>query len=141
MPDVVVGAALFKDGKVLAARRMAPPQLAGRWEFPGGKVELDESEPQALVRELREELGMEVWVAELLGRAPLGDGRELALFLCRPTSGRAQLDGDHDCVLWLSAAELSSVSWLDADRLLLGVVGEALRREVRREGQCGRGHR
>jgi 8-oxo-dGTP diphosphatase len=127
---VVVGAALFSDGKVLAARRTAPPALAGRWEFPGGKVEPDESEPEALIRELREELSLDVRVIELLGRARLGDGRELALYLSRPTGGCAEPDVDHDCVRWLSPAELSSVSWLDADRLLLSVVGEALHREV-----------
>jgi 8-oxo-dGTP diphosphatase len=127
---VVVGAALFSDGKVLAARRTAPPALAGRWEFPGGKVEPDESEPQALIRELWEELALKVRVIELLGRAQLGDGRELALYLSRPTGGCAQPDVDHDCVRWLSPAELSSVTWLDADRLLLSVVGQALRREI-----------
>lgn len=127
---MVVGAALFSDGKVLAARRTAPPALAGRWEFPGGKVEPDESEPQALIRELWEELALKVRVIELLGRAQLGDGRELALYLSRPTGGCAQPDVDHDCVRWLSPAELSSVTWLDADRLLLSVVGQALRREI-----------
>lgn len=126
---VVVGAALFMDGKVLAARRTAPPSVAGRWEFPGGKVERGESEPQALIRELREELSLEAQVSQLLGRVPLGDGRELALYLCRPTGGSAQPNVDHDCVRWLSAVDLSSVPWLDADCLLLDAVSDVLHRE------------
>lgn len=69
---VVVGAALFDDGgRLLAARRSAPPELAGRWELPGGKVEPGERPDAALVRELREELGVD---AETVERVP-GSGR------------------------------------------------------------------
>ena len=55
---VVVGAALLDDGRLLAARRSAPPELAGRWELPGGKVEPGETPEKALVRELHEELNV-----------------------------------------------------------------------------------
>jgi 8-oxo-dGTP diphosphatase len=120
--DVVVGAAVVEGGKVLAARRTAPPALSGQWEFPGGKVELGESEPEALARELREELSLEVEVGDLLGRVPLADGRDLAVYRCRSGSGTAQPGADHDQVRWLSAAELSSVNWVEADRLLLDAV-------------------
>ena len=84
---VVVAAAVVREGTVLTARRIAPASLAGRWEFPGGKVEPGESEPQALIRELREELSLEVRVCELLGRTPLGDDGELALYLTRAVGG------------------------------------------------------
>ena len=56
---LVVGAAVVRDGRVLACRRTTPPEAAGRWEFPGGKVEPGESPDAALVRELHEELGVE----------------------------------------------------------------------------------
>lgn len=128
MPSAVVGAALVSDGRVLAARRLNPPALAGRWEFPGGKVEPGESEPQALIRELREELSVEARVVRLLGRAPVSAGRALAVYLCRSTGGDPRPGVDHDCVRWLSAAELSSLAWLSADRQLLRVVEDALRR-------------
>ncbi len=85
---------------------------------------------RALARELREELALDVRVCDLLARAPLGEGQELALYVSRSTGGRPQPNGDHDCVRWLSAGELSSVSWLDADLLRLDAVGEVLRREL-----------
>jgi 8-oxo-dGTP diphosphatase len=100
--------------------------VAGRWEFPGGKVEAGESEPQALIRELREELSIDADVVEVLGRISLGAGQELAIYLCQPRSGDPRLGVDHDRLRWLFAAELSSVTWLSADRQLLSVVKNAL---------------
>ena len=77
---VVVGAALLDKGRVLAARRSAPPEVAGGWEFPGGKVNPGESEREALVRECREELGVEVEpLGRLDGEQPLKTGYVLRL--------------------------------------------------------------
>lgn len=60
----VVAAIIERDGKILLAQRPAQSDQAGLWEFAGGKVEPDESQRQALVRELREELGIEATVGE-----------------------------------------------------------------------------
>ncbi len=60
----VVAAIIERDGKILLAQRPAHSDQAGLWEFAGGKVEPDESQRQALVRELREELGIEAAVGE-----------------------------------------------------------------------------
>ena len=57
---LVVGAAVVRHGRVLATRRTNPPEAAGRWEFPGGKVEPGEDAEDAVVREIREELGCDV---------------------------------------------------------------------------------
>ena len=62
--SVVVGAVIVREGRVLAARRTRPADLAGQWEFPGGKVEECESLPEALVRELREELSATITVLD-----------------------------------------------------------------------------
>src|SRR6201991_2160233 len=64
---VVVATAVLRDGAVLAAQRTRPPALAGRWELPGGRVEAGEREPEAVVRECREELGTAVRVTGRLG--------------------------------------------------------------------------
>jgi 8-oxo-dGTP diphosphatase len=60
---VIVAAIIVMDGRVLACERSAPPEVAGRWEFPGGKVEPGESIEQALSRELHEELGITIGAA------------------------------------------------------------------------------
>ncbi|MFC9674623.1 MULTISPECIES: (deoxy)nucleoside triphosphate pyrophosphohydrolase [unclassified Streptomyces] len=115
-PTVVVAAALQDSGRLLAARRSAPPELAGRWELPGGKVEPGEEPKRALVRELREELGI---VAELVapvpGEWPLKPGYVLRVWTARLLSGRPRPLEDHDELRWLGPDEIWSVDWLDQD--------------------------
>ena len=118
----VVGAAVLRDGRVLASRRTAPPRLAGYWEFPGGKVEVDESDEQALVRELLEELRVGAVVGARLGpQVPIGDTAVLRVYLVTIT-GEPQLV-DHDLHRWLSVDELDEVPWVPVD----APVVEALR--------------
>ena len=62
--DVAIGILHRKDGYILMAERPADKPSGGRWEFPGGKIEADENPHQALVRELREEIGIELVTAE-----------------------------------------------------------------------------
>ena len=111
----VVGAALVRDGRVLASRRTEPPRLAGLWEFPGGKVEDGEDDAQALVRELREELRVEAVVGDRLGGDVLiGATAVLRVYLCRLVSGEPALV-DHDAHRWLAAGELLDVPWIPVD--------------------------
>jgi 8-oxo-dGTP diphosphatase len=67
---VAAGVLIDTSGRVLLAQRPPGKHLAGMWEFPGGKCETDEDAPQALVRELREELGIEAEPADFLIRVP-----------------------------------------------------------------------
>ncbi|MDG4861802.1 (deoxy)nucleoside triphosphate pyrophosphohydrolase [Streptomyces sp. T-3] len=115
---LVVGAALYADGRMLAARRSAPASLAGRWELPGGKVEPGELPEQALVRELREELGVSAELLERLpGEWPLGrPGYVLQAWTAKLISGEPQPLEDHDELRWLSPSEIWTVNWLDEDR-------------------------
>ena len=113
---IVVGAAVIRGGRLLATRRRAPSALAGGWEFPGGKVEAGESEREALVRECREELGVEIVVsARLDGARPLGPDHELHVWIAEITAGEPQPLEDHDAVRWLGPDELHDVPWLEAD--------------------------
>ncbi|CCK27689.1 NUDIX hydrolase [Streptomyces davaonensis JCM 4913] len=115
---VVVGAALLDDGRLLAARRSAPPELAGRWELPGGKVEPGETPEAALVRELREELGVETETGERVpGEWPLRAPYVLKVWTAHllPGSPAPKPLQDHDELRWLTLAELWDVEWLDQD--------------------------
>ncbi|MEU7643274.1 (deoxy)nucleoside triphosphate pyrophosphohydrolase [Streptomyces huasconensis] len=113
---IVVGAALYDDGRLLAARRSAPPELAGGWELPGGKVEPGERCEDALVRELREELGVEAEVVERVpGQWPLAKGYVLRVWTARLRSGDPAPLQDHDELRWLTPDQVWSVEWLAAD--------------------------
>ena len=115
----MVGAAVLRDGAVLAARRTTPPEAAGRWEFPGGKVEPGEDPGTALVREVHEELGCTVEVVGWLdGEVPIGERHLLRVALARLVAGEPQ-PVEHDRVRWLAPGELDGVDWLDPDRPFL----------------------
>jgi 8-oxo-dGTP diphosphatase len=121
----VVGAAIVRDRWVLAARRSRPARLAGGWEFPGGKVEANESETDALVRECLEELGVTVRVGGRLGEAIDGPIRLVLYGAVLGDVEPVPLE-DHDRLCWLSSDELDSVPWLPIDRQLLVVVADHL---------------
>ena len=125
-PQRVVGAAIVRAGRVLAARRTAPAAAVGRWEFPGGKVETDETPEAALVREIAEELGCRVAVeAWLPGAVAIGDRHELIVATCSLLAGEPT-PVEHDRVRWLGADELGDVDWLEPDRPFLAALREHL---------------
>jgi 8-oxo-dGTP diphosphatase len=116
-PKVVVGAAIIAAGRVLGCARSSPPELAGRWEFPGGKVEPGEAEVAALVRECAEELGVRIEVGDRIGRdVPLGHGRSvLKVYAARLVGDDQPQPLEHSELRWLRPEELDSVPWLPAD--------------------------
>lgn len=110
-------AIIESDGKVLAARRAANQSLAGKWEFPGGKVEPHEDPREALIREIHEELGCEIAVEHAMP-AIFHDYVEFAIHLlpyqCRLISGEP-IALEHESVDWYPIAELSALDWAEAD--------------------------
>ena len=122
----MVGAAIVRDGRVLAARRTTPASAAGRWEFPGGKVEPGETETESLVREVEEELGLRISVDRwLAGSEEIGDRYRLRVALATIEAGEPS-PVEHDQVRWLAVDELGDVDWLDADRPFLSELSQAL---------------
>ncbi|MGH1562030.1 NUDIX domain-containing protein [Mumia sp. DW29H23] len=125
---VVVGVALVRDGRVLAARRTRPAAAAGGWELPGGKVEPGESEIEAARREVAEELGCDVAVGRrLAGEVALPGGLVLRAHVGEIVSGEPE-PTEHDLLRWLGPDELDTVPWLDADRPFLPELAALLRR-------------
>lgn len=114
---VVVGAAIIAAGRVLACARSSPPEAAGRWEFPGGKVEPGETEVAALIRECAEELAVRIEVGRRIGRdVRMGHGRSvLRVYAARLVGDAEPQPLEHAELRWLRADELDSVPWLPAD--------------------------
>jgi 8-oxo-dGTP diphosphatase len=113
--QIVVAGAIVAGSTVLIAQRNRPPELAGRWELPGGKVAAGESEAEALARELAEELGVDVSVGDHLGDVALSDSMTLRAYAATLLRGEPQ-PHDHAALRWVSAAELDDVDWVPADR-------------------------
>jgi mutator protein MutT len=126
-PVVEVSAALvFRDGKLLITQRREDAHLGGLWEFPGGKREPDESFEQCLVRELREELGIDVGVAELIESLTHAYPEKtvvLKFFRCRWLRNEPQAL-DCSAFRWVTPAELADFEFPAADARLIRRLGE-----------------
>ena len=125
---VIVAAALGDaDGRILVQQRAAGRAMAGLWEFPGGKIERGESAEMALVRELKEELGISTETACLapagFGTAPTDDGRQLLLLLyvCRKWNGIPKAL-DAAALRWVRPLELHDLPMPPADLPLIGLL-------------------
>jgi len=115
----VVAAAIFDvAGRVLIAQRPEGKHMAGWWEFPGGKVANGESDGDALVRELREELGVETQPGEhLMTLEHQYPDRHVELALWRATITRGEPRGlDGQRIKWIECRELGNEKLLEADR-------------------------
>jgi 8-oxo-dGTP diphosphatase len=126
--QLVVGVALVHAGRVLAARRSYPAASAGRWEFPGGKVDGGETPEDALVREVAEELGCVIAVTGWLEpEVEIRTGLVLRVATASLVDGEPiPRAGEHDAVRWLRADQLDEVDWLEADRPFTDILGKRL---------------
>jgi 8-oxo-dGTP diphosphatase len=130
----VVGAALVDGDRVLVAQRSGGP-YDGCWEFPGGKVERGEDDLAALVREIREELGVDVvpqaFVGEVVLDGVVGSGEPgvstLRVWWARIASGEPQAR-EHAALRWVRGDELDALDWIPADRPLIPAVQTLLTR-------------
>ena len=119
--------------QLLTARRTEPPIAAGLWEFPGGKVDPGETVERCVVREIREELGVDVALVQhivgpLDGWWPLTERIAISLWLCTiPEHQEPELLEDHDALSWLTADELYSVPWIPADEVIVRQLETMLR--------------
>ncbi|MDD7280710.1 MAG: (deoxy)nucleoside triphosphate pyrophosphohydrolase [Erysipelotrichaceae bacterium] len=116
----VVAAIIVDNGKYLACER-GYGEFKGLWEFPGGKVEKDESLEDALVREIQEELDVMVHVDSYFDSVEWDYPSfhlSMACFMCSIESGIISLN-EHNHIQWLHQDELDDVHWLDADKIIV----------------------
>lgn len=112
----VVVAAIIQDelGNFLCAKRGEWKSLPGKWEFPGGKANQGEELTSALIREIKEELSVDIKVIREFNRSVTGD-IELVCFVCDLISEKPTVSTDHSELLWVSEKDLSSLDWSEAD--------------------------
>jgi mutator protein MutT len=128
-PLVGVGAVIVQNGRVLLIRRGSEP-LKGHWTLPGGLIEVGESLIEGVVREVREETGLDVEVielVELLDRIHHHEDRVryhyvIADYLCRVISGEPRAASDAEAVRWVERAEWNSHSAILLDPITVRVI-------------------
>jgi 8-oxo-dGTP diphosphatase len=118
MQNLKVVAAIFvQEEKILAMKRAAHKPLPGKWEFPGGKIENNESAEEALIREIKEELNIDINQLELFDHSItlLPDWEvDLSCFLVQTESFPTK-STDHDAMRWLDKKDLLELDWSEAD--------------------------
>jgi mutator protein MutT len=117
----VSAALIFRDGKLLITQRRAKSDLGGLWEFPGGKREAGETFEECLVREIREELGIEISIGGLFEEVSHDYPEKsvhLKFFICKQISGEPQ---PLDCAAlkWVAKSELAAFEFPAADAQLV----------------------
>jgi 8-oxo-dGTP diphosphatase len=127
---VAAGALVDDDGRVLIARRPEGKAMAGLWEFPGGKVQAGETPEAALIRELREELGIDTRASCLAPNAFASHGYDafhllMPLFACRVWQGTPRAL-EHDALTWVAPVRLRDYPMPAADVPLIALLRDLL---------------
>ena len=127
MKTVRVAAAVIRDNNRIFATARGYGAFKGKWEFPGGKIEMGETSQEALKREIMEELATEIKVGELIDTIQY-DYPDFHLtmecFWCEVVNGGLELK-EHEAARWLMREELYNVEWLPADvRLIEKIKGK-----------------
>ena len=113
----VVGAAIIKEDKVLVMQRSNQMTLPGMWEFPGGKVEANETEQEALIREIKEELSVTINILDYIDEASYDydfGTVQLKVYTAEIISGQIALE-EHSDGKWVTADELKNIDWAPVD--------------------------
>ena len=123
----VVAAIIVHDNKIFATQR-GYGEFSGGWEFPGGKIEENETPEEAIKREILEELDSEIEVVDLFDTVEYDYPNfhlSMDCFICKIKSGDLVLK-EHINAKWLTKENLHSVDWLPADEGLIGKIRERL---------------
>lgn len=119
MIDVVCGVIINSEGKILACRRGAGRHLEGLWEFPGGKINLGETPDAALVREIKEELSVNVTILRkfdtVVEWSDSTASIRLIAYWCEISTDEFPVALEHSEILWCGFASLRELDWAQAD--------------------------
>lgn len=129
----VVAAVIRQGDRIFATQRGYGP-WKDKWEFPGGKIEPDETPEEALIREIREELDTEITVGEKVAQVEYDYPNfhlSLGCYMCEIQSGHLTLM-EHEAARWLTPEELDTVDWLPADYAVVNRLREIVKREAQR---------
>ncbi len=133
----VTGAIIVKGDKVLAGQRGYGP-LKGKWEFPGGKAKEHESDKDALTREIKEELEIDILVDKLVATVNAKDAQEKDISISFYTAYCADENlsfNAHDAFLWVDMAHIEELDWLPADKAIISDIEKILENN-RKKGEC-----
>lgn len=141
--SLIVAAAIVDNLRnpswILCCQRSAPPSVRGKWELPGGHVEIDESPVEALHRELKEEIGITVNIGEQVkadldvagstveGDWPLAKQRLMRVWMVEIVSGTPKMIEDHMDMQWRALDDLDVLPWIGPDRPIIEAVIETAR--------------
>ena len=125
---IEVTAAILEEGnKIMIARRGQGKHLAGFWEFPGGKIEQDETPEICLIRELKEEFEIDVTIGNYIGESVFEYPKKtirLIAFTCEIINGKMKLN-DHDKIEWIKFEEIANYNLAPADLPLIELYDKA----------------
>ena len=120
-PLLVACAIIEQNGRILAAKRRRGDSHAGKWEFPGGKVRIEERAEDAVIREIKEELGTDIIIQkQLMSTGFVYPGKTVTIipFICQFT-GRTPVPLEHEEIRWVDIGESEKLDWLPPDREIL----------------------
>ena len=129
MKTINVVAAIIRDGDKIFATQRGYGDYKDGWEFPGGKIEPGETPQQALAREIREELDLEIAVGDYLTTIEYDYPAfhlSMQCFWCTIADGTPVLK-EHEAARWLEVENLDSVDWLPADLSIIGLIKARLK--------------
>ena len=119
-----VAAVIQKGNRIFCAQRNLSKSMGGKWEFPGGKIEVGETREEALVREIKEELDSDIVVDKYLMSVEHDYPTfhiTMHAYLCTLVKGELTLK-EHNDSIWLTKEELLSLDWADADKPIVNKV-------------------
>ncbi len=121
MIDVVAAVIQNDEGKILIAQRNLQKAQGGLWEFPGGKIESNETKEEAIVREIKEEMDIEIkvigYIAQKIYNYPNKDINLIAME-CKHVSGNIKLI-EHEDIKWVNKNDLTKFNFAPADEFIL----------------------